>query len=179
MGRALVVVRPGLDVGAHHEGAAGHEDLRRERLGCRGNGAGGRQGVVGRAPQLDGGGHGLVVLLLVLHDHPVHQAPVEEGRRFVEVHPIEHVEDAPSHVAHVAAGVGGAEQGEGGPVAPRVQEGVVDPVEMWRQPRRGHRAQQPLLFVVADVGQVPDQRRHQGRVLADEAVIGNGSQQIE
>ena len=44
--------------------------------------------------QLQGGQEGLVVLVLVLHDHAVDEAVGEQGRARIEGDPVEHVEHA-------------------------------------------------------------------------------------
>src|SRR5439155_21240537 len=72
-----------------------------------------------------------------------------------------------------------AQKGQRGPFRPGVAEGVVHVVEFGADPPASHGPQQPLVFVVPDVGQVPDEGRHQGRVLTKEIGGGHGSEEIE
>ena len=163
MGRALVVVRPRLGVGAHHELAIldAHLGRRRRTIAVARRCRCIDQGILRRSAELQRRQHGLVVLVLVLDDHAVDE-PVLEQRAFVELDLVEHVEHAHADVGDVGARRVGPEQVELRPVTPRVAEGVVHAIEMGGHARVGDGTQQPLLLVVADVGQVPHQRRHQG-----------------
>jgi hypothetical protein len=56
-----------------------------------------------------------------------------------------------------------------------VLEGVVEAVDLGAQRRAAADvAHQPQLFLAADVREVPDQRRHQRRVLRDEIGLVDG-----
>ena len=98
---ALVVQRPGLGRSTHGERPAGHEHLGRqaERVGGRRPGGGGgehrRSG-----PDLVGDQHRLVVLRLVLGDHPERE-PVAEQPPPGERGSVEQVEDAAAHLVAV------------------------------------------------------------------------------
>ena len=69
----------------------------------------------------------------------------------------------------------GRQQRQRGPLGPRVLERVVERVDLrvHRLPA-AHLAQQPELFLVGDVRQVPDQRGHQRGVLADQVGVVHG-----
>jgi len=59
-------------------------------------------------------------------------------------------------------------------------ERVVDIVEAWvRRLAGAERAQKPELLVVADVRQVPRERRHQLRVLCEEPRVADGFEEGE
>ena len=167
--RALVVQRPGLGGGPHGERAAGHEDLGREpeRVGwCRVRRPGGEHRHPG--PDLVGDQHRLVVLHLVLRDHPERE-PVAEQPRPGEPGPVEQVENPAAHLVAVGPGLGGRQQRQRGTLRARVLERVIERIDL-----RVYRlaaadlAQQPELFGVGDVREVPDQRGHQRRVLSDQ-----------
>jgi hypothetical protein len=117
------------------------------------------------------GEHGLVVLLLVLDDHaerePVRDQPAALHRRGVE-----QVEDLRAHRVDIGARLRRAEQRQLRAVPARVLERVVQMVDIG--PDRlapAHIAHEPEFLLVADVGQIPDQRRHQRRVLAYEIAV--------
>ena len=167
--RALVVQRPGLGGGPHGERAAGHQHLRRQPEGVCGRRPGGGCGEHRRAgPDLVGDQHRLVVLHLVLGDHPERESVAEQPRP-AERGAVEQVEDPAAHLVAVGLGLGGRQQRQRGTFGPRVLERVVERVDL-----RVHRlaaadlAQQPELFLVGDVREVPDQRGHQRRVLSDQ-----------
>jgi hypothetical protein len=135
---------------------------------------------IGTAHQLEGGQHGLVVLVLMLDHHAVDETVGQQGRGRIELHPLEDVENpAPNH-GDVGPRLGRAEEGEAGPVPPLVAEGVVDVVvERIHGLGPGHRPQQPQLLVMADVGQVPHQGRHERRVLGQLVRRRERGQQVE
>ena len=124
--------------------------------------------------QLVGRQHGLVVLLLVLHDHAERERVLGEPPA-LEPRTVQDVEHLVAHLAHVTACLGGVQQRQPRPVRPRVLERVVELVDVG-----AHRlaaadvADQPELLLVADVREVPHQRRHQHRVLADEVLVVDG-----
>ena len=156
-------------------GAAGHQHLRRQAQRVRRRRPGRCRGERGRAlPQLVGDQHGLVVLLLVLGDHAVGE-PVGEQRGPGELGRFQQVHDPAADFPGVRAGLGGRQQRQRGPRGPRVLERVVERVDLGvhRLPA-AHVAQQPQLFLVGDVREVPDQRRHQRRVLADQVGVVDG-----
>ncbi|CAM5623806.1 hypothetical protein SALBM135S_01129 [Streptomyces alboniger] len=102
--------------------------------------------------------HRLVVLLLVLRDHPEGEARLGE-RGAVERRLLQHVEDASADLGRVAAGLTGGEQRQVRPFGARVLEGVVQRVDLGPHGVAApDRAQQPLLLLVADVREVPDER---------------------
>ena len=160
VGRALVVVGPGLGVGAHHEGGTRHQHVGRERERRPGRRPGAAVsvgvGVDEVAHQLERGEQRLVVLVLVLHDHAVDEAVGEQRIAAVEVDPVEHLERARAHRGVVVARAGGVEDVEGRPLATGVTERVVHVVEA-RHRRCGpcELAHQPELLEVTDVGEVP------------------------
>jgi hypothetical protein len=153
----LVVQGPGLGVGAHGERAAGDEHLaghghpgRRRRVRLQHRRAG---------PQLVGGQHRLVVLLLVLDDHAEGEPVGQQRPALVQPDPVQHVQRLVPDLADVRAGLGRIQQGQGGAVAAGVLEGVVELVDVAAyRVAAADVADQPQLLLVADVGQVPDQR---------------------
>ena len=142
--------------------------------GASGAGAGERGGPVHVARhELQRGGERLQVLLLVLGHHAEDEAAAQQrgGRVLGEVlHPLERgLADA----GGVGEGVLGGEQGQLAAGGARVAEGVVEGVEGGVGEGGGaERAQEPLLLVVGDVGHVPDDGGHEGRVLTGEGVLG-------
>jgi hypothetical protein len=173
--RPLVVQRPRLGRGAHGERPGRDDHLGRQRRGV------GRRWrwlrrVQHRAtgPKLVGGQHGLVVLLLVLHDHAEREGLFGEPAAVVERRARQHVEHLLPHGADIAARLGRVEQRQRRAVGASVPERVVEVVDVGT-----HRfpaadiAHEPELLLVADVGQVPHQRRHQRRVLPDQVVLVN------
>jgi hypothetical protein len=157
VGWPLVVVGPGLGVGAHHERATLHQHL---------IGVGRRRGRRWRVQadvtvplgQLEGGQHGLVVLVLVLDDHAVHEAAGHEGEGRIELDALEQAQGPVPHLGQVGPGLARGEEGQGRAIGPGVAEGVVEVVA-----RRAHAGcadgpHQPEVLVVAHVGQVPHQR---------------------
>ena len=92
----------------------------------------------------------------------------------------EDVERPLAHVGDEVARFGRPEQIQGRALGAGVAERVVDVVEA-RIGRLGRAelAQQPELLVVADVREVPRERRHQRRVLRDEQRIGDRVEQRE
>ncbi|CAM5744639.1 hypothetical protein SHIRM173S_09046 [Streptomyces hirsutus] len=165
--RTFVVQRPRLVRGAHGERAARDEHF--GRAGEQGH----RLRVRGRrslraAAQLMGDQHRLVVLLFVLRDHPEGEPRLGQPLA-VERGALEHVQCPAAHVRDVAASLLGRQQRQLRPLGTRVLEGVVDAVDLGPYrllPADG--PQQPLFLLVAYVGEVPHQRRHQRRVLRGE-----------
>ena len=82
---------------------------------------------------------------------------------------VEQVEDPAAHLVAVGPRLGRRQQRQRRALGSRVLERVVQRVDL-----RVHRlaaadlAQQPELFLVGDVREVPDQRGHQRRVLSDQ-----------
>ena len=78
-----------------------------------------------------------------------------------------------AHLADVPPGLGRVEQRQRRAVGAGMLERVVELVDRLRQDRipAADVAQQPELFLVADVREVPDQRRHQPGVLADQVGV--------
>ena len=108
--RSFVVVGPRIVAGADHEVPAGNQDVGREiavdvfvdglLVGVSVAVGIGMGEVV---HELDGGEQGLVVLVLVLHHHPVHEAPGEERISRIERGRVEHAERAVAHCSDVLA----------------------------------------------------------------------------
>lgn len=169
----LVVQGPRLGGGPHGERAPGNQDVVREPLGVGGCGRGGR-GERGRArTQLMGDQHRLVVLLFVLRDHAEGEAgALQRASALVQRCALQQVQCPPPYVGGVRPGLGGGQQRQRGARGARVLEGVVQPVDLRAQRLpAADRAQQPLLLLVADVRQVPDQRRHQRGVLGGQFTV--------
>ena len=167
VGGSLVVQRPQVGRGAHHEGPRRHQHLRRPVAGTlRRAGSGVRQGA-GTATQLVGGQHRLVVLVLVLEHHPIDETRGQQRVRVVQPHAVEGVEHLATDQVEVVQRLGRAQQREAGPGGAGVLEGVVQRIDLGTQRRcSGGGPEQPQLLVVAHVGEIPDQRRHQPRVLS-------------
>ncbi len=168
---ALVVECPRLGRRTHGERTAGDQDFGRQ---------GGRPGgprrfrrveCGGARAQLMGNQHGFVMLLFVLGDHPEdesgpHQWPVAQRRGLQYVH------CPAAHLRGVRTGLGGRQQRQRGTGGPGVLEGVVEAVDLRAHGlAAGDAAQQPQLFLVADVREVPDQGRHQRGVLGGEFAV--------
>ena len=168
----LVVERPRLGRRAHGERPARHVHLggQRRRVGGRGRRRGSGQHR-GPRPQLVGGEHGLVVLHLVLRDHPEREPGAETGAELCagaeaaglppggQLDLLDQVEHPCADLVAVAARLGRGEQRQGRPLGARVLERVVQRVDL-----RVHgvaaadRAEQPELLLVGDVRQVPHER---------------------
>jgi hypothetical protein len=118
-----------------------------------------------------GGEHGLVVLLLMLRDHAEREA-VGDQPLAGEPGPLDQVEHAPPDLPGIRPRLGGRQQRQGRALGSRVLERVIERVDL-----RVHRLppanlpEQPQLLLIGDVGQVPHQRRHDRRVLADQVVV--------
>ena len=170
----LVVQGPGFGGGAHRERAAWHQDLRRQpgRVGVR-RGRGSRGQHRGSGPDLVRDQHGLVVLHLVLGDHPERE-PVPDpppGREpgVAEPGPVEQVQDPAADLMAVGPRLVGRQQRQCRALRAGMLERVVERVDFRVQGfAAADLAQQPELFLVGDVREVPDQRRHQRRVLPDQ-----------
>ena len=99
------------------------------------------------------------MLVLVLHHQTDHKAFGEERGGRVQAKDVQHVEGSGSHLGEVTTSLAWTEERERRTVGSWMAEGVVDGVE-----RRGNallaagRSDQPQVFVVSDVSQVPDQR---------------------
>ena len=120
------------------------------------------------------------MLVLVLDDHAVHEAVVEQARvvgarRAV----VENGERAPPNFLEVRPRVRRREERQGRAVAARVPERVVEIVEVWGDTVVTQRPHEPEVLVVADVGQVPREGGHQRRVLRGEELVVERGQQPE
>lgn len=170
---AFVVQGPRFGRRAHGERAAGHQDLGGQRRGAgrRARRLRGRQRDRART-QLMRDQHRLVVLLLVLRDHPEGEAGPDQRGPVTERSGLQHVQGPAAYLGGVRTGLLGRQQRQRGPGGARMLEGVVQPVDLraHRLPSR-HTAQQPQLLLVADVRQVPDQWRHQRRVLGGQLAV--------
>ena len=153
----LVVVSPRLGVGAHHEGPAADEHLR-GRDHCPSRRRFDRPHVDGPGLELQRREHRLDVLVLVLDDHPVHEATAQQRHSGIEIHPVEDIEGAAAHRSDVGPGVIRAQERQPGPVGPGMPEGVVHVVVPRTDTLVPEPPQQPDVLVVADVRQVPHQR---------------------
>ncbi len=166
----LVVQRPGLGGGAHGERTAGDEHFGRQDVvgGVRRLGRGEHRGAVA---QLVRDEHGLVVLLLMLRDHAEGEAGVEQ-RSAVQRGALQDVQHPAADLGDIAVRLVRCQQRQRGARGAGVLEGVVDGVDVRAQRvTAADGAQQPLLLLVAYVGQVPYQRGHQRGVLRDEVGI--------
>jgi hypothetical protein len=106
---------------------------------------------------------GLVVLVLVLHDHAVDESVGEQGHVGIELDAVEHVERALAHIGIERARADGIEDRQGVALAARMLERVVDVVvEGVGGIGADELADQPQLLEVPDVREVPDEWRHQG-----------------
>ena len=108
------------------------------------------------------------MLHLVLGDHPERE-PAAQQPRPGEGGPVEQVEDPAAHLVPVGARLGRRQQRQRRAFGARVLECVVQRVDLRVQRlAAAGLAQQPELFLVGDVREVPDQRGHQRRVLSDQ-----------
>ena len=169
-GRSLSSAHGSVD-GAHRERPGRHQHLGRRPGRAAAGGGAGACSTGGAGAQLVGGQHRLVVLLLVLHDHaedePVgDQRPPGRTRRRVEQ--VEHLVAAPC--ADVGAGLGRGEQRQrrAGRARGCSNASYRSSISGRTGVAAADVAQQPQLLLVADVREVPDQRRHQRRVLRDQ-----------
>ena len=170
----LVVQRPGLGRGAHAERAARDGHLGRAAASASAGAGPGAAAASTGAPSRIWWVISIVSSCcdLVLGDHPEREPVAEQPRaalRAPEPGPLEQVEDPAPDLLPVGPGLGGRQQRQRRPLGARMLERVVERVDL-----RAHGlapadlAQQPELFLVGDVGQVPDQRGHQRRVLPDQ-----------
>ena len=116
----------------------------------------------GKAGQRERLGHRLAVLELVLGDHPDEEV-VELG---------EQREDSLAHIGQVRAGGLGRQDRKPTALGARVRERVVELVVLGRErPAAACAPKQPQLFEVADVCEIPDQWRLEGRDLSRELLV--------
>jgi hypothetical protein len=115
--------------------------------------------------------HRLVVPLLVLGDHPEGE-PRGDQRRPGERGRFEQIEHPAADLAYVVPCLAGRQQRQGGTLAAGMLERVVQRVDLrvHRVPA-AHGPQQPQLFLVGDVCQIPHQWGHLRGVLADQVAI--------
>ena len=165
VGGPLVVQCPRMGRRAHGERAARYQHLGRQSGADRGRRWGSGQHRVA-APQLVGGEHRLGVLLLVLGDHAEDEAALGQPPS-VQRGALQQVDHPGPHLADVAARRCGVQQRQGRPVGAWMLEGVIQLVDGLRQDRvaAADVTQQPQLLLIADMRQVPDQRRHQPGML--------------
>ena len=94
------------------------------------------------------------------------------GSALVEVGAGEHVERSLAHVVDIRARLARSEDRQLGPFAPRVRERVVEVVvalvDRSTPPELAH---EPELLVVADVREIPHERRHERRDLAAQVIV--------
>jgi hypothetical protein len=155
VGRPLVVVSPPV-VRAHRERTCLDEDF-----GAASD-RGGSAALVLEPRELQRLQHRLDVLLLVLDDEPEDEAVPEQPVVRVELRAVEHRQHPLAHLRQVRARPHRVEQLERRPLVARMLEGVVDVVGSGKDRRRGcQAAQQPELLEVADVGEIPHERRHE------------------
>jgi hypothetical protein len=116
--------------------------------------------------------HRLDVLLLVLGDESEDEAVPEERVARIEGDPVEEVEAVAAHVLDERAGLAGAEERERRTAVTGLLERVVDLVELGlARVLALELAAQPQLLEVADVGEIPDERRLERRELARQLVV--------
>jgi hypothetical protein len=133
-------------------------------------GGGGASSTGAPARQLVRREHRLVVLLLVLRDHPEREGVVDQLTPAVELHVVQDVHDLVPHLGHIGPRLAGR-AAAARPIRARMLERVVQLVDVLAQRlAAADVADQPELLLVADVGVVPDQRRHQLGVLLDQVV---------
>ncbi len=125
------------------------------------------------------------MLVLVLHDHPVHEPAREQRVATVEIEGgelerVEHRERACAHRGVELARAGRVEDVERGPVAARVLERVVHVVVRRVGGVRARQlAHEPELLVMTDVREVPAERRHELRHLRSLRGFGHRREQAE
>jgi hypothetical protein len=115
------------------------------------------------------------VLVLVLGDHPVDVAALQQPRigaaGVAGHHPVQH---HPPLAGHVVQRVGQARQGQLAADGARVLERVEHPRHLAELHRPLQVAHQPQLLEVGDVAHVPHHRAHQPVVLVHQLVLGDG-----
>ena len=105
------------------------------------------------------------MLELVLRDHADEEVVVSRQLR-------EQLDDGLAHLTHVCARRGGLEDQELGALRPAVRERVVELVVDRRERlAAAGLAEQPELLEVADVGEIPDERRLERRDLARQLLV--------
>ena len=151
-------------------GPPGTSTSKRSTLGRRRRS--GERTAPGRRPELVGGQHGLGMLLLVLGDHAEDEAALGQPAT-VQRSLVQQVDHLRPDLTDVPPGLGRVEQRERRAIRPRVLERVIQLVDRLRQDRvpATDIAQQPEFLLVADVREVPHQRRHQPGVLARQVTV--------
>ena len=173
VGGTLVVVGPGLVVRAHHERPllddGGAETARQHPWPST---------FVPDPGQLDRLQHRFHVLLFVLDDEAEGEAAAEQRVRGVELDLLEHRERPRANVGEVRACSSGIEELERGPLLPLVRERVVCVVHLGEDRLCAPEPPgDPELLEVPDVREVPDERRHEGRDLPGELLVGERREQ--
>ena len=116
--------------------------------------------------------HRLVVLMLVLDDHVVGVPAATERLLVGKALAGQPPKDTLAHVGDILVGLGRLEQPELRPLRPLVLAGVVDVVEAaLGGPLIVERAQEPELLLVADVSQIPHERREDRRRLHRQILV--------
>jgi hypothetical protein len=174
MGRPLVVVRPGI-VGAEGEWALGDEDV----AACLDLGRS-QWRRAGQRAELERLRHRLDVLELVLGDHPDDEAVSKQRVSVVDRELWQEPEHALAHLGHVFTRGSRREDREASTLGARMSEGVVEAIAVRRSAVLSSDApQQPQLLEVADMREIPDERRLQRRDLRRELVVGERLQQSQ
>ena len=128
--------------------------------------------------ELDRGEQRLGVLVLVLGDHVVDEAVAQEGVRAVGAHValLEQIDGPGADGVAIGARLGEVEQRQGLPHPAGLLEGVVEVVEALARRLGPEPPHEPEVLVVGDVGEIPEQRRHQDVVLPAEDGLVEGLQ---
>ena len=120
-----------------------------------------------------------LVLCLVLDDHSEHVTVPYQGIRWIQVGPPHNLQCFSPHLVDVLECFVSIEQGKVTTRPARIVEGVVHLVESRIVGRPSvELAQQPQLFEVADMAEVPHQRAHDRVMLAVDVVVGQGSEHL-
>lgn len=114
----------------------------------------------------------------MLEDEAEHEAVPKQAVRRIELRPLQDLERQLPDLAEIRARRRRVEQLERRPLLASMLERVVD-VVAGREDRIAAREppEQPELLEMADVGEVPDERRLQRGMLADEIVVGEQLEQ--
>jgi hypothetical protein len=108
----------------------------------------------------------------MLRNHPEHEAVVQQRALGMLGEACQEIERPFPNLSRVPARLFGREQRQPFSRSPRVGEGVVKVIHV-RPHEAGlsDRAKEPLLLIVGDMREVPDQRGHELRVLSGEELI--------
>ena len=113
----------------------------------------------------------------MLGDHPDHEFVLQQRVAVVEPERGEEVEHTVPHLLEVGARRAGREQSELAAFRALVREGVVQVVVTGQRQVAADGSQQPQLLEPADVGQIPDERRLERRVLRRQLLVRQSLEQ--